>query len=151
MHKSQYTIFLTALLVLFIPASFGAKNILFLAVDDLRPELGCFDVNRAKTPSIDRLAQSGVLFESAYCQVPVCGASRSSLLSGIYPTPKRFTTYYSSVDKNAPAGTLTLPAHFRNNGYDTQCIGKIYHHADDDLAQSWSNPLFRLDWKKVNG
>ena len=135
-------ILLTAIFTTALTASASQRmNVLFIAVDDLRPELGCFDVNRAITPNIDRLASSSVLFKKAYCQVPVCGASRSSLLSGLYPTPERFTTYYTRADKDAPEA-ITLPAHFRDNGYDTHCIGKIFHDAGDNEAESWS----KTDW-----
>ena len=65
-------------------------NILFIAVDDLRPELGCYDNTWIKSPNIDKLATGGVLFNRAYCQVPVCGASRASLMTGLRPTPERF-------------------------------------------------------------
>ncbi len=148
MKLIKTAIFLIALLTSAITITASERmNVLFIAVDDLRPELGCFDVNRAITPSIDRLAASGVLFENAYCQVPVCGASRSSLLSGLYPTPDRFINYYSRIDKDAP-NAITLPGHFRNNGYDTHCIGKIFHDAADNESHAWSNSIFRLDWHR---
>ncbi|MCC5931433.1 MAG: sulfatase [Cyclobacteriaceae bacterium] len=123
-------------------------NILFIAVDDLRPELGCYNVKNIHSPSIDRLAKQAMIFERAYCQVPVCGASRASLLSGLYPTAKRFTTYFSRVDEDAP-GIVPLPAHFKNNGYFTKSIGKIYHDAGDSEVNSWNDEPFRLDWHKA--
>jgi arylsulfatase A-like enzyme len=64
-------------------------HILFIAVDDLRPELNCYGAERSISPNIDRLAAMGTLFENAYVQVPVCGASRASLMAGMYPTEKR--------------------------------------------------------------
>ena len=71
-------------------------NILFISVDDLRPELGCYGNTAIQSPNIDRLAESGIVFEEAYCQVPVCGATRASLMTGLYPTENRFVTYYSN-------------------------------------------------------
>lgn len=78
-------------------------NILFISVDDLRPELGCYGQDYMITPNIDRLADEGVLFEKAFCNYPVCGASRASLMTGLRPTPERFNIYYSRADEDAPA------------------------------------------------
>ena len=83
-------------------------NILFIAVDDLRPELGCYGAGQVKTAHIDRLASQGITFNRAYCQVAVCGASRASLMTGLRPTPDRFLTYLSYAEKDAP-GAMTLP------------------------------------------
>jgi arylsulfatase A-like enzyme len=58
-------------------------NILFIAVDDLRPELGCYGVEAIKTPNIDRLAASGTVFQRAYCQQAVCNPSRASIMTGL--------------------------------------------------------------------
>ncbi|NMH88399.1 sulfatase [Flavivirga sp. Y03] len=113
-------------------------------VDDLRPELNCFGKTQIVSPNIDALAKDGVIFSNAYCNVPVCGASRASILTGLYPTKKRFTNYGSRVDKDAPKIT-TLPEHFKNNGYLTLAIGKIFHHPDDAL-QSWSKTPYRPDY-----
>ena len=86
----------------------GARNkpnVLFIAVDDLRPELGCYGAEHVKSPAIDSLAASGMVFSRAYCQVAVCGASRASLLTGLRPTPKRFLNYYTHAEKDAPGGS----------------------------------------------
>ena len=106
-------------------------NILFIAIDDLRPELGTYGAGHIKSPSIDRLASQGTLFERAYCNIPVCGASRASLLSGIRPGRHRFLGYKTYLDKDYP-GVTSLPQHFKNNGYHTISNGKIYHNRDDD-------------------
>lgn len=117
-------------------------NVLFIAVDDLRPELGCYGQEHILSPNIDRLAASGTVFKRAYCQIAVCGASRSSLMTGLRPTPERFLNYNTYAEKDAP-GATTLPEEFRKNGY--QCIsnGKIFHHKDDTGARSWSEPAWR--------
>jgi len=111
-------------------------NILFIVVDDLRPELGCYGATHIQSPNIDRLASEGTLFQRAYCNIPVCGASRASLLTGLRPTRTRFLNYQAQVDKEAPS-TITLPKHFKNNGYQTISNGKVFHHAKDAL-DSWN-------------
>lgn len=117
-------------------------NILFIAVDDLRPELGCYGAGHIKSPVIDSLAASGTVFRRAYCQVAVCGASRASLLTGLRPTPKRFLNYYTHAEKDAP-GAMTLPEEFRRNGYHCISNGKIFHHTEDTGDRSWSEPAWK--------
>lgn len=134
---SKYLLFSAFISSYLLAASATKKpNILFIAVDDLRPELGCYGSSVALSPNIDQLAKSGTLFERAYCQVPVCGASRASLMTGLYPTDKRFVTYYSRADKDAP-GVTDLPTWFQQNGYTTISNGKIYHEWNDS-RDSWS-------------
>ena len=116
-------------------------NVLFIPVDDLRPQLGCYGHTQMISPTIDRLASEGTLFERSYCQVPVCGASRASLMTGIRPTRGRFIDYYTKVDEDMP-GALTLPKHFRNHGYHTISNGKVFHHRYDASA-SWSEESWR--------
>ncbi len=111
-------------------------NILFIAVDDLRPELGCYGQDHIVSPNIDRLAKSGIRFVNSHCNVPVCGASRASLLTGVRPTPQRFVGYSTWADKDLP-GHLSLPRYLKENGYYTISNGKIYHHSQDDL-DAWS-------------
>ncbi|MEX2606623.1 MAG: sulfatase [Kiritimatiellia bacterium] len=116
-------------------------NVLFIPVDDLRTQLRCYGETQMVTPHIDKLAEQGMLFERAYCQVPVCGASRASLLSGMCPTPTRFRSFKSSVDEDAP-GTLTLPEHFRNHGYTALANGKVFHNIEDTAERSWNRPVW---------
>jgi len=111
-------------------------NILFIAVDDLRPELNCYGRTHIHSPNIDRLAASGTMFRRTYCQVPVCGASRASLLSGVRPTATRFVNYYTRLEEDYP-GVPSLPAYFKSHGYTTVSRGKIFHHSDDQL-DAWS-------------
>jgi len=116
-------------------------NILFIAVDDLRTELNCYGSAYIHSPNIDALAKEGLTFSRAYCQVPVCGASRASLLSGIRPTNERFWDFDAQVDEDAP-GTITLPQVFRQNGYYTVSNGKIFHGRKDANERSWSEPAW---------
>ena len=113
-------------------------NILFIAVDDLRPELNCFDRPHIHSPHIDRLAAEGTIFKQTYCQIPVCGASRASLLSGIRPTSQRFLNYHTRLEEDYP-GIPSLPEYLKQNGYTTLSRGKVFHHADDQL-DAWSEP-----------
>jgi arylsulfatase A-like enzyme len=117
------------------------KNVLFIAIDDLRPQLSCYGMNQVLSPHIDRMAAEGFKFDRAYCQVPVCGASRASLLTGLRPTPRRFRTYKSSKQKDAP-DVVSLPHQFKRNGYVTLSNGKVYHHRSDD-AEAWSKEPWR--------
>ena len=111
-------------------------NILFIAVDDLRPELACYGKELISSPNIDLLAAEGTRFDRSYCNIPVCGASRASLMTGLRPARNRFLTYLTRADEEAP-GITTLPGHFRNNGYHAISNGKIFHD-DDDAADSWN-------------
>ena len=111
-------------------------NILFITADDLRLQAACYGVPWMKTPNIDRLAAGGTLFERAYSQYPVCGPSRASLHSGYRPTANRFRNWNARIDKDCP-GVLTLAEHFKNNGYQTQSLGKVIHDRDD-CEQGWS-------------
>jgi arylsulfatase A-like enzyme len=115
-------------------------NILFIAVDDLRPELNCYGQTKMISPNIDRLAESGLMLTRAYCNVPVCGASRASLLTGTRPTRNNFLGYDTWADKDLP-GNITLPEYFRQNGYYTASNGKIFHHLNDGEG-SWNEPAW---------
>lgn len=117
-------------------------NVLFLVVDDLRPQLGCYGQRQMITPHIDGLAERSILFRRAYCQVPVCGASRASFLTGVRPTRRRFVTYEAWVDRDLE-GALTLPQHFREAGYVTHACGKVFHHRTDTAERSWCEEPWR--------
>lgn len=125
------------------PAALPAAppNILFIAVDDLRPQLNCYGRRMMHTPNIDRLAAGGVLFERAYCMVPTCGASRASLMTGVRPTRGRFTSYVTWAERDAP-GLTTLNQHLRRSGYTTISLGKVFHHPQDSV-DGWSEPPWR--------
>ena len=124
-------------------AAAGAKrpNVLFIAVDDLRPQLGCYGHSQMVTPHLDALAAGGTRFDLANCMVPVCGASRSSLMTGLRPTRSRFRTWDCSTEKEAP-GIVPLNAHFKQHGYCTVTNGKIFNNPGD-CQHGWSEP----DWR----
>lgn len=126
---------------------FGPKlppNILMIAVDDLRPELGCYGVENISSPNIDNLASNGLVFDRAYCQQAVCSPSRTSLMTGLRPDQTKVWDLSTHFRKTIPDVT-TLAEFFKNNAYLTQAIGKIFHGPLDD-PQSWSRP-----WIKTPG
>jgi len=127
------------------PSDKARPNILFIAVDDLRPELGCYGAPQAKTPHIDKLAASGMRFDRAYCQVPICMGSRASLMTGILPTAKRFIGD-CRADVDMP-DAATLPETFRKSGYTTLSNGKIFHNPEDTAQRSWSEPPWQAKSK----
>ena len=112
-------------------------NILFIAIDDLRPALGCYGESEVISPNIDKLASRSVKFSRAYCSVPTCGASRASVFTGLQPSAKRFVDYKTSIDQDAP-DVPTLSQVFKEAGYTTLSLGKIFHHKYDAEKRSWS-------------
>ncbi|TWU58725.1 Choline-sulfatase [Rubripirellula tenax] len=140
---SKPSSFLSALLLLTVTATADDRlNVLMIAVDDLRPELACYEAPYIHSPNIDRLARQGVRFDRAYCQVAVCGASRASLLSGCRPETTGCWNFSTLLRSKMP-DVLTLPQHFKQNGYETTFFGKVYHSPKDD-AESWT--LNASDW-----
>lgn len=140
-------ILFSALLAIVSAASAADRpNVLFIAVDDLRPELGTYGT-RAITPSIDALAASGVRFEHAYCNQAVCGASRVSLMTGLYPERTGERTYHVTGWRERWADTVTLNQHFLANGYNTIGMGKIYHGSGGEGVdpENWT------EWVNVKG
>ncbi len=140
-------------------------NVLFICVDDLRPELGCYGANYIKSPNIDKLAASGILFTHQFIQVPTCGASRCSILTGMLP---KSTGYLSNEacrtfisGKPETDQPETFIHHLKRNGYYTVGIGKISHYVDGllygytdpvgteyELPYSWDEMLFNpAKWK----
>ena len=137
-------------LLLYIPVYAQPKqqpkqpNVLFIIADDMRPEFGCYGVEGVKTPNIDALASSSVLFQNAYCNVPVSGATRESLFTGVYPKyPTRFTTYNSFAQEDCP-WALPMSEWFVQNGYYTISNGKVFHNITDHDS-TWSEYPWRVD------
>ena len=136
-----------ALVLLALPlfALGNQPNVLFIAVDDLRVELGCYGDSHVLSPNIDKLAEHGTLFERAYCQQTVCNPSRASLLTGMRPDTLRVWDLYTHFRQNLPEA-VTLPQLFMQNGYRSIGIGKIFHNwRQDDWRGdrvSWSEPEF---------
>ena len=116
-----------------------SPNILFINIDDLRPQLGCYGEKQMHTPNIDALASEGVLFEKAYCQSPLCGPSRASFMTGQYP--QSIQVYNNKVHfRDKKPDIVTMPQFFKNKGYNAFGFGKIYHPPMHDDA-SWTEPI----------
>jgi arylsulfatase A-like enzyme len=148
MKNSNYLILILGLLMLYacgkkkdkiVPEKEAHPNVFFIAVDDLNNMLGSLKAYpNAKTPNIDRLASRGVLFSNAHCQAPLCGPSRASVMTGLRPST---TGIYGMIpdDKIRSENTATndiimLPEYFKNNGYHTMGIGKLFHsHAPEGM------------------
>uniref|UniRef100_A0A0B7BS34 Sulfatase N-terminal domain-containing protein n=1 Tax=Arion vulgaris TaxID=1028688 RepID=A0A0B7BS34_9EUPU len=118
-------------------------NVLFIVVDDLRPTLGCYGEPLLRTPNIDNLASKSILFKEAFSQQAVCGPSRVSLLTSRRPDTTRLYDFFSFWRLHAGNYT-TLPQHFKENGYITQSVSKIFHpgvasNHTDDAYYSWTN------------
>lgn len=114
-------------------------NVLFIAVDDLKPALGCYGDPAAKTPSLDRLAARALRLDRAYCNQAVCAPSRNSLMTGL--RPQTLGIYDLSTNfRDARPEAVTLAQHFREHGYHTTAVGKILHtgHGNHDDKASWS-------------
>ncbi len=123
-------------------------NILFIIVDDLKPELGCYGHTDMVTLNIELLAKDGITFTNAFSNVPVCGASRASILTGVYPTRERFLSYESRADVDVP-GAVPLHEHLSKNGYETYSLGKVFHKPKDH-ANKWTNKPWLPDVPNVS-
>ena len=113
-------------------------NVLFIAVDDLRCELGCYGVEEIKSPHFDRLAKSGVSFTRAYCQLAVCNPSRASAMTGLRPDTTKVWDLVTDFRTTVP-DAVTIPQHFREHGYSALGFGKIFHNIFPDNV-SWDEP-----------
>ncbi len=118
-------------------------HVLLVCVDDLKPLLGCYGDKTVKSPNIDRLASRGMSFDMAYCNQAVCSPSRNSLLTSLRPQTLGIYDLATNFRKARPEA-LTLPRHFRDQGYKTQGLGKIFHvgHGNTEDPASWSVPSF---------
>ena len=120
---------------------------LFIAIDDLRPELGCYGVDYIQSPRIDAFAKTARLFTHHYVTAPTCGASRYALLTGLSPRTKHEAgnhAFKQNLEFTSQRGIESFPHLFKEAGYETLSIGKICHGKQDTLPRSWSrilNPL----------
>lgn len=138
---------LLALCIFASPASTADRpNVLLICVDDLKPMLGCYGDKTIKSPYIDRLAARGMLFENAYCNQAVCAPSRNSLLTGLRPQTLGIYDLGTNFRRSRP-DAVTLPQHFKANGYRTEALGKIFHvgHGNHEDPASWSVPHWKAD------
>ncbi|WPJ95172.1 sulfatase [Coraliomargarita algicola] len=157
MSIKSYLSILLASATIYIPqialeAAQLAPNVLFIAVDDLKPMIGAYGDRTILTPQIDRLAARGTTFLNNHCQVAVCGPSRASLLTGLRPDTTQVYDLKTKMRDIHP-DILTLPQHFKNNGYETVGMGKIFDPRCVDGRQyqdrpSWSVP-FMYHYGKV--
>ncbi len=138
MMKNQYQLLSFLILFSFFLHSCYSikkqKNVLMIIVDDLRPEIGAWGNEHIITPSLDKLSEEGFSFRNAFSQYANCSPSRISLMTGLSPETLGHTGNLRSKPKFSKH--ITLPRHFKNNGYFTASIGKIYHDAKDD-SESW--------------
>ncbi len=130
------------------PPPSAGPNVLFLIADDLSSTvLGCYNHPLVQTPNIDSLAARGIVFDRAYCQYPVCGFSRSSLMTGLYPD-RIAALGGGETNWDAAIGAhVTLPEHFRQNGYTSARVSKIYHmRIPGDITAGASGPDHGPSW-----
>ena len=125
--------------LLFAGAAQAQMNVLLILVDDLRPEISSYG-GPVVTPNMDALAARGYQFDHAFANVPVCGASRASMLTGLAPTSERFLTFNSRADVDAPEAE-TLPAYFKRMGYHAKANGKVFDVIADSEGD-WSEPVW---------
>ena len=114
------------------------KNVLLILVDDLSDAVGCYGHSLVQTPNIDKLAEQGMVFDKAYVNHPMCGPSRASFLTGL--RPETIGVLDNTTTLKSVLGTkITLPNLFKNNGYYTAGIGKVFHLPNEDYndLQSW--------------
>ena len=141
---------LSFLSFLFVALAATARpNVLFIVCDDLNTHVRPAGYENIQTPNLDRLAKTSMRFRRAYCQYPVCGPSRASFLSGLYPETTRVLSNKVFLRETRP-GTVTLPVAFRRAGYWTAAVGKVFHKAGENPAadnpekKAWDE-VFKFD------
>lgn len=125
-------------------ASAGKPNVLFIVCDDLNTRVTTSGYERIQTPVFEKLAAAGMTFGRAYCQYPVCGPSRASFLSGLYPESTGVTDNFSDIRQTRP-GTVSLPQAFKESGYWTASTGKIFHNEKADHGELAWNEVVRFE------
>ncbi len=121
-----------------VSAASEPRNVLLICVDDLRPDLGCYGAEHVRSPNIDGLAESGVVFDQCHVQVAVCNPSRASLMTGLRPDRLGCWTLRFHFRETRPEA-VTLPQYLRRHGYTCEGYGKIFHNPWPD-PRSWSRP-----------
>ncbi len=118
-------------------------NVLFIIVDDLKPLLGCYGDQKIQSPNLDRLAARGLRFDRAYCNQAVCSPSRNALLTGLRPTTIGIYDLATNF-RDARPETVTLGQWFKQQGWRTEALGKVFHvgHGNHDDPASWSLPVW---------
>ncbi len=119
-------------------------NVLFIVCDDLNTHVTTSGYPSIKTPAFDELAAAGMTFRRAYCQYPVCGPSRASFLSGLYPESTSVLDNKSDIRKTRP-GTVSMPQCFKQAGYWTASVGKVFHNPNVDPGEVAWNKVLRFD------
>lgn len=146
--KPLRRLFLGAALVLASLASTVAAeakpNVLFIVCDDLNTHVSTSGYPHISTPAFDELASEGMTFGRAYCQYPVCGPSRSSFLSGLYPQSTGVLDNRSDIRKTRP-GTVSMPQRFKESGYWTGSVGKVFHNPTTDPGEVAWNEVLRFE------
>ena len=132
-------IFLLSLFAILTCPAAQKPNILFIAIDDLRPELACYGKDYIISPHIDKLARESQLFTRAYCQQPICGPSRTSIMTGLRPE-KSGVIHNALYFRESSPDLVTLSQYFIQHGYNAAMAGKIYHQKMTDLEKSWNFP-----------
>lgn len=125
------------------------SNVLFIAIDDLKPILGCYGNKIIQTPNIDRLAKMGTVFRNNYCQQAVCGPTRASLMTGMRPDYTKVWDLKTKMRDMNP-DIVSIPQYFASQGYTTQGIGKVYDPRcvdDENDGASWTVPYYKTDKK----
>ncbi len=116
-------------------------NVLFIVCDDLNTHVSTSGYPHIKTPSFDELAAAGMTFRRAYCQYPVCGPSRASFLHGLYPQSTAVLDNKSDI-RNVRPGTVSMPQRFKESGYWTGAVGKVFHNEKADPGDiAWDQML----------
>ena len=120
-------------------------NVLVFMIDDLRPDLGAYGHKQVVSPNIDKLANEGVKFTQAYAQQAICGPSRVSIMTGLRPeTTGLYTIDFNGRLRPNQPDVVSMPQLFKQNGYKTISIGKVYH-SDSDDQKSWSTYIKKLE------
>ncbi|MCZ6807165.1 MAG: sulfatase-like hydrolase/transferase, partial [Deltaproteobacteria bacterium] len=126
------------------PAKKSRRNVLFIVCDDLNTHVSTSGYAHIKTPSFDRLAAEGMTFRRAYCQYPVCGPSRASFLHGLYPQSTGVLDNRSDIRDTRP-GTISMPQLFKEAGYWTGAVGKVFHNVKNDPGDVAWHRMKRFD------